>query len=772
MINSAQTIQQSLHQAVQNHTAGRLAQAEQLYRHILQADPNQPDALHLLGVLAHQTGNSEAAVELIGKAIMLKPEFEEAQNNLGLALQALGNLDTARDSFLKAVALKPDYAEAHSNLGNVLMGLGKMQDAEASFRQALAIKPDYVKACNNMGLALRDLGRLDEAIDTYQQAVSLSPDFFEAHSNLGNALKEQGWLTESLNSFRAALAIKPDYAEAHNNMGLTLMESGQVDQAKDCYTTAISLKPDYAEAFNNLGNAQQLSGSPVPALDNFNRAISLNPDFAEAQNNLGSALVRLGKLEEAIVAYKVALRIQPDFEHAAANLLHQLRHACAWSEIEQLDAQFKDGSNAAISPFENVTSSANPSQNLAVAQAESRRIADKVSDLKSNFNFSTQSSPTDKITIGYLSCDFQDHATAHLMLSLFALHNRDDFNIFTFSYGQDDDSHYRTRIVADSDRFFDLVEDDYLQAAEKIAASGVDILVDLKGHTHNNRLEICALRPAPVQVSYLGFPGTTGADFMDYFITDPVVTPEDQVAFYSEKLVCLPHTYQATDNTQQIADVPLSRSDCGLPDDGFVFCSFNGNFKIEAVLFDVWMRLLDKTPGSVLWLYNSNDLAKTNLKREAAARGVDPDRLVFAAKVPKDQHLARYRLADLALDTRTCGGHTTTSDALWAGLPVLTMQGKHFASRVSASLLSAIGMPELITRNLEDYEALALELAQHPGKLAGLEAKLASNRLSEPLFDTPRFVKNLEAAYRRMWEVHTSGHPPTHITVVDEHSQD
>ena len=345
--------------------------------------------------------------------------------------------------------------------------------------------------------------------------------------------------------------------------------------------------------------------------------------------------------------------------------------------------------------------------------------------------------------------------------------DRKAFNVLSFSHGRNDESAYREKIKTGSDGFFDLEAAGHTEAARTIFDSGVDILVDLNGHTRNNRLEICALRPAPVQATYLGFPGTTGADFLDYMITDRIVTPDDHSPYYSEHLVYLPHCYMIGDHEQEISDAPFARADFGLPEKGFVFCSFNGNYKIEPVMFGVWMSLLRKVPDSVLWLLRSSDLAERNLLSEAEARGVDGDRLVFAGRMPKDRHLARCRLADLALDTRICGGHTTTSDALWAGLPVVTVLGTHFASRVSASLLDAVGLPELITHDLQDYEALAFTLSQNPDALRDVKARLARNRLSEPLFDTPRFVRNLETAYRRMWEKYLSGEPPSRIDVVE-----
>jgi len=757
--------EQSLELAVQHHTAGRLPEAEQIYRQILQTEPEHPVALHLLGVLAQQVGNSEAARELIAKAIAIKPDYAEAHNNLGLALQGLARDEEAAASYQRAGDLKPDYPEAHCNLGNALLGLGKAEAAAESYRKALAIKPDYLKAHNNLGLALRDLGDFDAAVRCFDAAIAMSPDYAEAHSNLGNILKEQGKLDQAVASLQAAIAINPGYAEAHNNLGLALFATGQHDAATASYRTALDLQPDYAEAHNNLGLAQHSCGKLEEARASIEAAIALNPADAAAHNNLGNVCKDLGLLADAIAAYREALRAQPDYQYAAVNLLHQLRHACQWPEVESLQSTIDARS---LSPFDSVTSNADGAENLVVAKAASRAIAKKMSGLSVDFKFPARPATKPRITLGYLSGDFHNHATAHLMQSLFKLHERNDFNVLTFSHGENDDSSYRARIIGDSDRFFDLQGSDHVQAAQEIYRAGVDILIDLKGHTRHNRLEICALRPAPLIVSYLGFPGSSGADFIDYMITDHIVTPNDQAPHFSEQLVYLPHSYQINDGAQEISDVAFARSDFALPAEAFVFCSFNSTFKIEPVMFDVWMALLEQTPGSVLWLYRSNDLAEANLQRQAQARGIDAARLIFTGKLPKDQHLARYRLADLALDTRICGGHTTTSDALWAGLPVLSAIGSHFASRVSASLLTAVGMPELICKDLAAYQALALSLAQNPDALGQLKAKLAVNRLSGALFDTPRFTKNLESAYRAMWQTYQSASPPALIDVIEE----
>ena len=370
-----------------------------------------------------------------------------------------------------------------------------------------------------------------------------------------------------------------------------------------------------------------------------------------------------------------------------------------------------------------------------------------------------------KIKIGYLSGDFHDHPVAHLVAGLFGLHDRNEFEICAYSYGPDNASDYRTRIRNDCDVFVDIHGHSHRDAARRIYDDEIDILVDLKGYTTGARLDICALRPAPIQVTYLGFPGSSGADFFDYILTDKIVTPEDQMPFYTENFVYLPDSYLVNDHTQAISERPLSRTDVGLPDAGFVFCSFNQAYKIEPVMWDVWMRVLRSVPGSVLWLTRTNGPAERNLQREAAGRDVDPERIVFAERLQKPEHLARLKFADLFLDTRIYNAHTTASDALWAGVPLITLEGRHFASRVASSLLTAIGLPELITRDLEAYEGLAVGLAQNSDELDAIAQKLSRNRLTEPLFDTPRFARNLEVAFRRMWALHLAGEEPRMIEV-------
>lgn len=528
-----ESLEQSLQKAVQHHQAGRLSEAEALYRQVLQLEPNQPVALNLLGVVALQVGNAEAAIELMSKSVHIQPDYADAHNNLGQAFQTSGKVEDARASFEKAVTLKPDYAEAHANLGNALQAQGFFDQAAQSYLKALEINPGYLKAHSNLGLAYKELERLEEAEASFRTALSLNPEFPEALNNLGNLLKDRGDLQEAEGLFTKALGVDPQYAEAHNNLGLVLHSQGRMPEALEKFQKAVDLNPTYVEALNNLGNGLHTVGQVNEAVACYNRTLEIEPENAETFNYLGNACKELGKMEDSISAYQEALRLRPDFDSPTVNLLHQLRHAGLWPEVEVLQGRVDelterrlcDGKSIAMRPFDHVTSCDDAKENLKIAKANSADIVRKMSGIHTDFDFSGRSPVNPKITIGYLSCDFQNHATAHLMLSLFRQHDRDNFNIFTFSHGRNDGSVYRKKIVEDSDKFFDLEQSSHLEAARTIYGSGVDILIDLKGHTGNNRLEICALKPAPVQVSYLGFPGTSGADFLDYFIGDPIVTP-------------------------------------------------------------------------------------------------------------------------------------------------------------------------------------------------------------------------------------------------------
>jgi protein O-GlcNAc transferase len=423
------------------------------------------------------------------------------------------------------------------------------------------------------------------------------------------------------------------------------------------------------------------------------------------------------------------------------------------------------GKKTAETPMFSIRRHTDPLKNLAVAKSWSDTISRRMSKYNMDFSFDDRRVHKKKMVVGYLSNDFKNQAVMHLMLGLFRSHKRDEFKILCYSHGKDDGSDYRKQIKPRCDQFIEIDKLTHEDAAKRINEDQVDILVDLMGHTRGNRLEICALRPAPIQVSYLGFLGTTGSDFIDYIITDKIVTPKEHAPFYSEKFAYLPHCYQVNDNSQRISKRTFRRKDCGLSDEDFVFCCFNQPYKIDSVIFETWMNILREVPKSALWLLRQNRAAQRNLVQAAATKGIAPDRLVFANALPLEEHLTRLKLADLALDTRIYNGGATTSNALWSGVPVITLQGSHFVSRMTSSSLSAFGLHELVTQCTEQYESIAVRLGKHPEELEAVKKKLAKNRLVEPLFDSSRFARNIERAYKEMWRIFIAGESPRQIEV-------
>ncbi len=763
------TIPEALNTALQHHQAGRLQEAEALYRQILQAQPEHPDALHLLGVIAHHVGRHQIAVDLIGKAIALNPAVAEYHNNLGEACRALGKSQEATASYGRALALKPDFAEAHYNLGILLKGQGKRDEAIGRFRRALAVNPSYVEALNNLGSALLEQGKAEEAVACYQRALTIKPDFVFAHNNLGNALAGQSRLVEAVAHFRQALLLQPACAEAYNNLGNALKSQGDLAEAEASYRQALVVKPMYAEAYNNLGNVLREKGNWEEAVASYRQALTVKPMYAEAYYHLSVVLGEQGSPEEAVRQCERALSLNPNFVEAENQLMYLSQQLCEWSRFEELVERQKQriqhSPASHIAPFTMLCVPCSPAEQLACAR---NWVANRLSGVvasRDRLGFRFTRTPKPRLRLGYLSTDFREHPVAHLIAELFELHDRTAFEVCGYSYGPDDGGAMRARIVRACDRFVDVRGASFERAAGRIYEDRVDIVIDLTGYTKGARTEILALRPAPIQVNWLGYPSTMGAEFMDYIITDRFISPPDHEPYYAERFVYLPDCYQVNDRKRAIAKKTPTKRECELPDRGFVFCCFNNTNKIAALVFDVWMRLLKEIPGSVLWLLEANSGAAANLRREAKARKIAPDRLVFAPKMPPDQHLARQRLADLFLDTLPYNAHVTASDALWVGLPVLTCSGETFASRVAGSLLRAIGLPELVTTSLAEYEAAAIRLAGNPAELKALRDRLAKNRLTTPLFDSERFARHLECAYQMMWDRYARGEAPRPIEV-------
>lgn len=634
-------------QAVRLHQQGHLQQAQTLYRQVLAAHPGHFDSLHLLGVIALQTGSPEIGIELI------------------------------RD----AITLDSRVAAAHFNLGTALLQSRQVEQALASFDRALALQPDHVSALNNRGNVLLELNRPAAALTSYDLALTLKPDSEEGWYNRGNALLDMGRAEEALASFQRALALKPDYAQAWYNAGRAQSDLNRLDEVVACYGRALSLRPDY--------------------------------------------------------------------EFLLGKLLHARMKLCDWEglpyNLERLQTQLRAGMRVTTPfPLIGLLDSPQLQQQAAEIYAQARFPPSAV------LGPMPARRPGERIRIGYYSADFYSHATAHLTAELFESHDSKQFEIYAFSFGPEREDVMSQRLVAAFDRFLEVRAHTDLEVARLSRELGIDIALDLKGYTQDSRPGIFAARCAPVQVSYLGYPGTLGVSWADYIIADPVVLPEALQGDFTEQVVYLPNSYQANDSRRGIAQREFSRQELDLPASGFVFCCFNANYKIMPATFNSWMHILAAVPGSVLWLLAGSDTAVRNLRREAESRGVDGGRLVFATRLEPEQHLARHRAADLFLDTLPCNAHTTASDALWAGLPLLTCRGNAFAGRVAASLLQTLGLPELITTTGEEYEARAIALANRPEELAQLRSRLASARLSSPLFDGKRLARQLEAGFSLM----------------------
>ncbi|WP_411885654.1 tetratricopeptide repeat protein [Polaromonas sp. YR568] len=560
------------------------------------------------------------------------------------------------------------------------------------------------------------------------------------------------------------MKLQPDRAQVHGRLGEVLRKSNRFEDALASYDKLVALTPNSAEAFNDRGIALGELGRHQDAVACFEQVLVLEPRHANALGNLGEMLGSLRRHEDAARAFARLIEIEPEYPGAIGALFYSKRYSCDWSqyepELQRLNNAVIQGKKA-IEPFTFLAAT----QSAAALLQCARTHAAELCPPSDKPLWSGQRYTHDKIRVAYLSADFHDHATAYLMAELFELHDHERFETVALSFGPDSTGAMRQRLLRSFDRFVDVRTKSDREAASLLREMEIDIAVDLKGFTTDGRPGILAQRPAPVQVNYLGFPGSMGAQYVDYILADPYVIPAGHEGFYSEKVVRLPDSYQSNDTQRQIAKTTPTRAECGLPAPGFVFCCFNNNYKITPGVFDVWMRLLNAVGGSVLWLLQDNAAVSRNLRAEALRRGVAAERLVFAPRVDLDKHLARHKLADLFLDTLPYNAHTTASDALWAGLPVLTCMGTTFPGRVAASLLNAVGLPELVTENLADYEALALKLARSPDLLSGIRARLWRNRSEYPLFDTKRFCAHMESAYTMMWERHQRGDPPASFAV-------
>ena len=701
------------------------------------------------------------------KAPKISPKaVAEAKTKLAQAigLHRAGRLAQAEWLYQEVLKLHPEQPQALQMLGVVLFQAGRMEQGVALLRKVVAIDPGQAAAHNNLGSALRELKHFQEAVESLDQAIRLKPDFADAYSNRGNALHELKQFEVAIHDFDHAIRLQPQHANAFNNRGTALCSLHRYSEALADYDRSIALLPNKAEAHAYRASALIGLQQNEAAVQSCDLALTLNPNLVDAHSNRAIALRNLKQYQAAAAAATKVLLLDQTRPYALGATLSAMLHACDWSRYDELvsriEAGVRQGGRVDV-PFTFLAAVGSAEDQLACARSFTNDLLPAAD--AALYNGEAYTHP--KIKVAYLSADLHSHATAFLMAELFERHDRTKFEFTAYSFGPDDHSPMRARLEKAFDHFIDVSDHSELQIAQNLRAQEIDIAVDLKGFTQHSRPGIFAHHPAPIQVSYLGFPGTMGADYIDYIIGDHTVTPPEHDAFYAEKVVRLPDSYQVNDRQRVIAPETPTRAACGLPDAGFVFCCFNNNYKITPDVFGVWMRLLHAVPGSVLWLLEDNADAARNLRKEAVLRGISSDRLVFAARMQLQEHLARHRLADLFLDTIPCNAHTTTSDALWAGLPVLTCLGGAFAGRVAASLLRAADLPELVTHSLTEYEALALQLATEPDRLATLRTRLAEQRDSCALFDTERFRLHLESAYTTMVERHRQGLAPQSFAV-------
>jgi protein O-GlcNAc transferase len=750
-------ISETVGRALALHQGGRLAEAEALYRKVLSVEPRQFECLHFLGLIEAQRENFKEADRLMSRSLRINGQVADAFANHARVLNALKRSKDAMTACEKALAMNPRSVSALVSRGIALFDLGRIKEALASYDQALAFQAGNLAAITNRANALVSLKRYDEALASYDKVLAINIFNVEAWVGRANLLQERGQHQEALAAHDRALAIKPDYVPALTHRGNVLMALRRLDEAIASYDRALASKPDEPLALASRGYVLLVAGRFDDALAACDQALAIDPKHAYANFHRGNALAKLGRLGEAIAAYERAISALPKHGQMYSVALMACLNACDWDRALKLSNRLRALSVEAappIQPFVFLACSADPAEQYDCAKYYAAASLSAIP---------ASPCPTKrhgKIRLAYVSGDFHPHPVTYSIARLIEIHDRSRFEVIGISFGANDGSDIRLRLERAFDTFHDVASESDQRAADLMRDLEIDIAVDLTGYTNAMRTEIFARRPAPIQVSHMGFLGTMGTDRIDYVIADAIALPAGQQQYYTEMIVHLPECFLVTDDQQPIAPAVPSRAEVGLPEDGFVFCSFNNSYKIQSEVFDAYLRILRATDGSVLWLYKPNGEMAENLRAAAKQGGVDPARLVFADNKELPDHLARQQLADLFLDTTPYNAGATASAALWVGVPVLTTLGTTFIGRMAASMLHAIGLPELVADNLAHYEALAIELARSPTRLQALKDKLAANRLSYPLFNTDRFRGHIEAAYQTMWDLWQRGEKP------------
>lgn len=754
--------------AIQAYQQGYLSDAEKILSHCVNLNGNNFDVLYLLAIVCAGQDKHKEAIKYFRKAIKLSPNNPEALSNFGTSLTVVGNNQEALSVFQKAIKIDYNNAIFWFNAGNALHEMGQHKDALDYYEKSIALNPNLYQAHFNYGKAFCDLKRYSDALRHLEKSIELSPniaDLWFAKGVVAHALKQYD---EAIASYDKALTLNSDYAKAWFNKGNLLHELRSFEESLTHYDKALNLNPNYSEAWCNKAGALFELKRYEEALLHYDKALKLNIDFPEAWANKGQTLHSLKRHREAIEHIDKAISLKSDIDWLDGDLLHIKMSICDWSDLSNSLEKIIKKINAHekfITPFSLLSIIDNPLQHKKATEIY---IKSKIQDnlVLESFNNNRN---TKKLRIGYFSADFKKHAVSYLIAELIELHDKNIFDIIAFSFGEDDKSPLRLRLVETFTKFIDVRGMSDSQIAELSRRNKIDIAIDLNGLSGGARPGIFSYRAAPIQVNWLGYPGTMATEHIDYIISDKTIIPESFQKFYSEKVVYLPNTYMVDDSMRTASSKKYSREECGLPENAFIFCCFNNHYKFNPQVLDGWTSILRKVESSVMWIAENNDEFKVNISTEFKKRGVNLEKIIFAKRVESmGDHLSRLSLADIFLDTYPYNAHSTALDSLKAGVPVLTLIGQSFASRVSASLLNAIGLSELITNDQEQYENLAVELSTSAEKLSELKKKLSRNRFSEPLFNTPLFTKHIESAYIKMFERYQVDLQPDNIFVIQE----
>lgn len=746
-------VKQDLLRMVETFKSGHAQKAHTLGIKFLAKHGPNFDVLHLLGTIELAAGQINEAWSHWQNALSLKPDHLLLLNKMGSLARKLGKENESESFFRQAIAIDRSQPEAHFNLGNCLSARSDWLPAIQSFTNAIECQPEFVQAYNNLAIALQNFGRPDEAVKVLETALSKTPKEAKLHVNKARALQAMSLLKAAIVYLNQSLEkIGPNF-EILTVLADLEAENNDFASSRVHYQQALKLQPKSEVVHNNYGNMLQSTGHLDEAMLHYKEAVNINPRFYQALQNLCNILNARKDFAQSLVYLEQVRAINPDSPYLAGMQMNARLHTCTWDDW---DIYSKEVENGVLQGLKTV----NPFPPLAFftridLQTRSAALWSTNECAEKNVLPKIHRKPRiagKKIRVGYFSADLYTHATALLMAGVLEAHCRQQFEWIAFSFGPSQEDALSNRVRAAFDKFIDVRNYSDRVVAQLSRELDIDIAVDLKGFTQEARTGIFAERAAPIQVNYLGFPGSMGSTYIDYIIADKVIIPEELKRHYSEAVVRLPYCYQTNDNKRLIASSVPSRQSQGLPEHGRVLCSFNNNYKITPMVFDVWMRVLNRFPDCVLWLLQDNPRAVENLKLEAGRRGIDPSRLVFAPRMRNDEHLSRHQLADLFMDTFPCNAHTTASDALWAGLPIVTCAGETFASRVAASLLTTMDLPDCVTYDLISYEQKIVALLEQPQSLQVLRERVALARAQSPLFDTNSIARQLEEAYKLMMQ--------------------